>query len=57
MTTDAKSKGCNDGGSSLPHGKLTEGKIAVVFASLSLQLRLLLQDTRIVVQEFIFDMY
>lgn len=45
MTTDAKSKGCNDGGSSLPHEKLTGGKIAVVFASLSLQLRLLLQDT------------
>lgn len=45
MTTDAKSKGCNDGGSSLPREKLTGGNIAVVFASLSLQLRLLLQDT------------
>lgn len=45
ITADAKSEGCTGGGSPLSLEKLTEGKMAAVFASLGLQLSSLLRDT------------
>lgn len=45
MATDGKSKGCNDRGALLAQEELTEGKLAAVFAPLSLRLSFLLQVT------------